>query len=341
VEVGVILGDQWTSVSPREHLRGLLEQVEAAQRNGFTLLTLGQHFLYPDVRWLQPVPTLARIAAELDADVRIATTIVIVPLYHPVVLAEELATLDIVSDGRLVVGAGLGYRAEEFTFLGVDVKERAARFDEAIRLIVALWTQEAVTHDGRFWQLEDAPTHVRPVQQPHPPLWIGGQSDAGVRRAARLGQAWTIPPSCSVVEVARWIELFQETRDELCLERAARFPLRREIAVARDREDALRLYEQRARNRYVAYAQRGRTWAGSPDELQESFADSVSGHLVAGSPEECLRELSSIAETLPVGPLIFRVSWPDMSSQEVVAYLDLLGREIVPALRALPGATLP
>ena len=128
MEVGVILGDQWTSVPPREHLRGLLAQVEAAQRNGVTLLTLGQHFVYPDVRWLQPVPTLARISAELDPDVRIATTIVIVPLYHPIALAEELATLDIVSDGRLVVGAGLGYRAEEFTLLGVEMKERVARF---------------------------------------------------------------------------------------------------------------------------------------------------------------------------------------------------------------------
>src|SRR3954452_16618922 len=135
MEVGVILGDQWTSVSPREHMRGLLRQVEAAQRNGFTLLTLGQHFAYPDVRWLQPIPTLARISANLEPDVRIATTVVIVPLYHPIQLAEDLATLDVVSDGRLVAGVGLGYRAEEFSFLGLDIRERAARFEEALEVM--------------------------------------------------------------------------------------------------------------------------------------------------------------------------------------------------------------
>jgi alkanesulfonate monooxygenase SsuD/methylene tetrahydromethanopterin reductase-like flavin-dependent oxidoreductase (luciferase family) len=333
MEVGVILGDQWTSVPPREHMHGLLAQVEAAQRNGFTLLTLGQHFVYPDVRWLQPIPTLARISAELDADVRIATTIVIVPLYHPIQLAEDLATLDIVSDGRLVVGAGLGYRAEEFTFLGLDISERVARFDEALQVMTKMWTQDSVTHHGRFWSFDDAPVHLRPIQQPHPPLWVGGQSDLGVKRAARLGQAWTIPPSCPIEEVTRWIELFQATRAELGLAPAARFPLRREISVGRDREDALQTYERRARSRYVAYAERGRTWAGSPEALQSSFTDSVAGHLVAGTAAECVAELTAIAEALPVGPLIFRASWPDMSPDEVVEYLDLLGREVVPALR--------
>lgn len=335
MEVGVILGDQWTSVPPREHMRGLLTQVEAAQRNGFTLLTMGQHFVYPDVRWLQPVPTLARISAELGPDVRIATTIVIVPLYHPISLAEDLATLDIVSDGRLVVGAGLGYRAEEFSFLGLDISERVARFDEALQVMRKMWTQDSVTHHGRFWSFDDAPVHIRPIQQPHPPLWVGGQSDAGVRRAARLGQAWTVPPACPVEEVARWIDLFQATRAEHGLEPCASFPLRREVSVGRDREDALRTYERRARNRYVAYAERGRTWAGTPGELQAGFIDTVADHLVAGSPAECLAELKAIAEALPVGPLIFRASWPDMSTDEVVAYLDLLGREIVPALREL------
>jgi alkanesulfonate monooxygenase SsuD/methylene tetrahydromethanopterin reductase-like flavin-dependent oxidoreductase (luciferase family) len=337
MEVGVILGDQWTSVPPREHMRGLLAQVEAAQRNGFTLLTLGQHYVYPDVRWLQPIPTLARISAELERDVRVATTIVIVPLYHPIQLAEDLATLDIVSDGRLVVGAGLGYRPEEFAFLGLDIKERAARFEEALEVMARLWTEDSVTHHGRFWQFADAPVHIKPIQQPHMPLWVGAQSDIGVKRAARLGQAWTIPPSCTVEEVEGWIDLFQRTRDEHGLPRVRSFPLRREVSVGRDRADALALYERNARGRYVAYAQRGRTWAGTPEELTRTFTDTVAGHLVAGTAEDVVAELTAIAERLPVGPLIFRASWPDMSTEEVVATLDRLGREVVPALRAIPG----
>ena len=149
MEAGIILGDVRTSVPPSEHFRDLLVQVEAAQRNGFTYVAIGQHFLYDDFRWLQPIPTLARLAGELDAHVRLAATVIIVPLHHPVVLAEELATLDIVSEGRLVVGAGLGYRKEEFRLLGVDFVERVPRFEEALELIVQLWTADRVTHAAR------------------------------------------------------------------------------------------------------------------------------------------------------------------------------------------------
>ena len=120
MQIGVILGDVHGSVSPREHLDGLLRQVEAVQRNGLTYVTIGHHYLYGDYRWLQPIPTLARIAAELDDHVTLGTAVVQVPLFHPVALAEELATLDILTRGRLVVGAGAGYRQDEFTALGVD-----------------------------------------------------------------------------------------------------------------------------------------------------------------------------------------------------------------------------
>ena len=258
------------------------------------------------------------------------------PLHHPVVLAEELATLDIVSEGRLVVGAGLGYRKEEFRLLGVDFVERVPRFEEALELIVQLWTADRVTHAGTFWTLDDATTHVRPVQQPHPPLWLGAHSDAGVRRAARLGSTWMIPAECPLEDVGRWIGLFQETRAAHGLPPAERFPIRRELAVGRDREDALRVFERSASGRYRAYAVRERAWAGTEAELVDTFAERVADHLVAGSPEECVAELSAIAESLPVGPMIFRPSWPDMTCDEVVAYLDLLGREVVPGLRALP-----
>ena len=148
MQIGVILGDVHASVSPRDHLDGLLRQVEAAQRNGLSHITMGQHFLYGDLRWLQPIPTLARIAAELDEHVTLATTVVQVPLYHPVMLAEDLATLDILTRGRLVVGAGAGYREDEFTALGIDFTQRFRMFDEAIGIMKQMWTQDVVSFSG-------------------------------------------------------------------------------------------------------------------------------------------------------------------------------------------------
>src|SRR4051812_22895470 len=109
-QIGLLLSDVPASVPPQQQFSDLQRIVAAAQRNGFTYIAIGQHFLYGDLRWLQPVPLLARLAAEVDPHIRLVTQILIAPLYHPVLLAEEIATLDVVTEGRLVFGAGLGYR---------------------------------------------------------------------------------------------------------------------------------------------------------------------------------------------------------------------------------------
>ncbi len=194
VQVGVLLSDAPKSVSPSQQFRDVLRIVEAAQRNGFGHIAIGQHFLYGDLRWLQPVPLLARLAAEVEPDVKLVTQIMIAPLYHPVLLAEEIATLDVVTDGRLVFGAGLGYRPEEFDYLDVPFRQRASRFDESLQLMKRLWTEDEVTFHGEHWQLDGVAPHVQPVQQPHPPIWIGAHAMAGVRRAARYGDAYACPP---------------------------------------------------------------------------------------------------------------------------------------------------
>src|SRR4051812_42985913 len=110
MDVGIQLGDVPVGIDPASHFDGVLRQVEAAQRNGLKSIVVGQHFLWPETRWLQPVPLLARLGAEVDRDVRLVTQVLLAPLYPPVLLAEELATLDIVTEGRLTVGLGLGWR---------------------------------------------------------------------------------------------------------------------------------------------------------------------------------------------------------------------------------------
>src|SRR5436305_10800346 len=112
VQVGLLLSDVPSSVPPAQQFKDIVRMAQTAQRNGMTYIAIGQHFLYGELRWLQPVPLLARLAADCDPQTRLATQIMIAPLYHPVVLAEELATLDVVNEDRLVFGAGIGYRPE-------------------------------------------------------------------------------------------------------------------------------------------------------------------------------------------------------------------------------------
>jgi alkanesulfonate monooxygenase SsuD/methylene tetrahydromethanopterin reductase-like flavin-dependent oxidoreductase (luciferase family) len=333
VQTGILLSDLPTRVPATEHFESVLRQVEAAQRAGMTYVMLGQHFLFPESRWLQPVPLLARLAGELDSQVKLASSVMLAPLYHPVMLAEELATLDIVSEGRLVVGLGTGYMPEEFEAFGVPFRERVPRFEECIELLAALWTQDRVTFEGRFWQLRDVPVHLKPVQQPRPPLWIGAQRAPGVRRAARLGDAWLVPNASTPDEIASLAGIFAEERARLGKPLLPQ-PVRREIVVGRDSTAAFARAAEMGRGWYdnmVAISSPG----FGPGGKLATVDDFVRSGFVTGTAAECVREIRAIADVVPIDPVITRANWPGMTTDQAVAYIDSLGEELVPALREL------
>jgi len=333
MQVGVILGDVPARVPPRDHLDSLLRQMEAIQRNGFRFVTMGHHYLYGDYRWLQPIPTLARLSAELDADVRLATTIVQVPLLHPVTLAEDLATLDIMTGGRLTIGLGAGYRPDEFVALNIPYEERFARFDEAVPLMQRLWTESHVTHEGRFWHLEDVAPHISPIQQPHPPLWIGAMSETGVRRAARLGDGWPVTPEATVPTMRHLMAVYEDERDRLGRPHV-RHPLRREIVLGRTDDEAFERFERMARQRLVAYAQRSLA-SRDEAELSTAFRAVAEREAFVGTAQTVIDKIADLAAVVPIDPILVRVQWPDLDASAVVAYLDELGREVLPALREI------
>jgi alkanesulfonate monooxygenase SsuD/methylene tetrahydromethanopterin reductase-like flavin-dependent oxidoreductase (luciferase family) len=339
VQVGLLLSDVPTSVPPAQQFQDVRRIVEAAQRNDFTYIAIGQHFLYGDLRWLQPVPLLARLAADVDPHVRLVTQILIAPLYHPVMLAEEIATLDVVTEGRLVFGAGLGYRAEEFDYLGIPYKQRAGRMDEGLELMIKLWTQDEVTFSGKYFQLEGVTPHLRPVQQPYPPIWIGAHSLAGAKRAGRFGDGYACPPETPVHEVAERYAAVKEGFEA----RGKPFepqPLRRNVLVAGSREEAIVEYARVAQGRYLTYAQRGLDVMADTN-MEEDFAAAVAGHAVLGSPEQVTQQLVDLVTALPVDPLLVRPQWPTMDADETIAAINRLGKEVVPTLRSIePRTTL-
>ena len=337
VKMGVHLSDMPTALSPADHFQDVLRMVEAAQEAGFTYIAIGQHFLYGELRWFQPVPLLARLAAEVDPHVKLVTNIMVAPLYHPVLLAEELATLDVVTEGRLVWGAGLGYRPEEFDYLGVPFKQRASRFDELLGLMKRLWTEDEVTHDGRHWQLDGVRPHLHPVQDPHPPIWIGAQALAGVRRAAKYGDGYACSPETPMHEIA---ERHQVVMDGFA-ERGKEFspqPLRRNGMVADTREEALSEFARVAQGRYVTYARKGFD-AMDLGDLERDFLDTVADHAVIGTPDDVVAALTDYATRLPVEPIVLRPGWPAMTGAETVDAIRRLGRDVVPAMLPLEPRT--
>lgn len=333
MEFGFLLGDQPLSVPPEEHLDLLLRNVEAGQRAGFTHFTIGQHFLYSDYRWLQPIPVLARLAAEIDDHVRIGTTVLVGPLAHPVQLAEDLATLDIITGGKLIVGLGTGYLEREYAPFGAPYKKRYSMLEEMIELMTALWTQERVTFDGRFWQVDDMPTHIHPIQKPRPPIWLGAMKEVGVRRAARHGDVWTITPQQTIDQVAELVRIYVEERRALNLP-LHRFPLRRELQVADSYDQALHDFAAVARGKYVSYANSGMGLLDR-ERVEREFLENVADHVLLGTGAQVREQITAIAQRLPVGPLLIRPHWPGMDAAQSASYLETVGREVVEPLKDL------
>src|SRR5215831_12762132 len=142
-------------VSMVERFREHVAQVRAARDVGFDLIAMGQHYLSTPFQEIQMLPSLARLAAEAGT-MRVAATVLLLPLLNPVDVAEQVAALDVICEGRFLFGVGLGYRDEEYEAFGIEAKERVPRFLESLQLIERLWTEDAVTHRGRFFQLTGA-----------------------------------------------------------------------------------------------------------------------------------------------------------------------------------------
>ncbi|MBI4573078.1 MAG: LLM class F420-dependent oxidoreductase [candidate division NC10 bacterium] len=140
--------------------------------------------------YLEPLTVLAYLAGVTQR-IRLGTGVLVVPYRNPVVLAKVVASLDVLSGGRVILGVGVGWMEEEFRALGLDTfGQRGAVTDETIRLLRELWTQDEPRFAGRFFRVEDVRFSPKPVQKPHPPIWIGGHTPAALRRAALLGDGW-------------------------------------------------------------------------------------------------------------------------------------------------------
>jgi len=143
----------------------------------------------PDVPYLEPVAMLSALAVATTR-ARIGCSVFILGHRHPVAMAKMLATIDVLSGGRLICGVGVGWWRQELEILGVDFARRGRAADEALRVFKALWTEREPRFDGEFYRVADVGFEPKPVQKPHPPIWVGGNTTAALRRVVALGDGW-------------------------------------------------------------------------------------------------------------------------------------------------------
>ncbi|MFN2545745.1 MAG: TIGR03619 family F420-dependent LLM class oxidoreductase [Actinomycetota bacterium] len=174
------------------------DMVGRAEELGFWGVTAPDHIVAPSAwaragggeQWFDPFVLLSFLAATTSS-MRLIAHVIVLPYRSPFAVAKAVASLDRLSGGRAVLGAGSGYLKEEFDILGVPFEDRGERTDEALRAIVACWAEDRPEFHGRFFAIRDAAVAPRPLQEPRPPIWIGGNSMRAVRRAVELGECWT------------------------------------------------------------------------------------------------------------------------------------------------------
>lgn len=177
-----------------------IEVARYAESAGFESVWTGEHVVLPDPQpaGFSMAPTLPfldtsvalTLLATHTTTLKLASGIIILPLRNPVLLAKELASIDVVSNGRLIVGVGAGYVREEFATVGVPFAERNQRMDDSIGALRALWTMKRPYHQGQFVSIDGIDAHPRPIQRPGPPIVVGGESRTALRRAITTADGW-------------------------------------------------------------------------------------------------------------------------------------------------------
>jgi probable F420-dependent oxidoreductase len=174
----------------------ILDTVRRAEELEFDSIWVTDHILVPQTleiiyrdHMLEPLALLSHVAA-MTRRVKICTSVIILPYRNPIVVAKMLATIDQLSAGRLIFGAAVGWMEPEFAALGAPFDERGAFSDECLRLMKALWTQEKVSFEGHYFKFSGMQASPRPLQRPHPPIWVGGNSARARRRVAEYGDGW-------------------------------------------------------------------------------------------------------------------------------------------------------
>ncbi len=316
-----------------ERIAELIEQVKLARDLGFDSISASQHYLAAPFQYFQPIPLLARIAAE-SGEMTLITNILLLPLYNPVDLAEQLATLDIICDGRLVCGVGLGYRDVEYTVFGVERASRVSRFEEALRLLKRLWAEDEVSCEGEHFRLDRARMTLKPVQRPRPPIWIAASSTAGIKRAARLGDAWTIAGHATLTTLKHQVQFYRDTLQALGKPFPEDFALSKELFIAPDRHTALREAQPYLEAKYRAYSQWGQDRElPATETFAVPFETLVQDRFIVGDPNDCVRQIRAHQEQLGITHMKFRVHWPGMPHDLVMRTIRLLGEKVLPACR--------
>jgi probable F420-dependent oxidoreductase len=313
-----------------------LDEVVLGEELGFDSIWMEEHHGIKNHYWPSPLMVLAGFATRTER-VILGTDILVLPFYHPSKIAEDTAMLDIMSNGRAVLGVAIGYRQDEFDLFGQPMARRGARFEEQVQIIRRLWHEDALTFEGEFYQLKDASVEPKPVQSGGVPLWLGGWGPLSLQRAAKFGDAWLPGPTANLQKLLDAQTSYREELSALGKDPAkVPTPLTREVIIADTEAEARELAERHLLVNYRDEYAGG--WKhpliGSEDSTRVDELDEIGrDRFVVGTPDQCIEKIQHFRDTFGVDHFIARLFFPGMPHEHIKKELQLLAREVMPAFR--------
>lgn len=335
----------------RQVYREAIEQVRAAEDLGFDAVWIAEHH-FSRYGIVGTILGFAAHVAGITKRVRIGTAVVVLPFWNPLVVAEEAAMVDQLSDGRLDLGVGRGYQWNEYRGFNLKMDESRERFEESLDIIKQSWTQDRLTYEGKHFQFRDVEVLPKPIQQPHPPIWVAGVSPETINWIAQNGYTRFTAGTKTISQLRNDKALYEQALAEAGNPEPPNRPLLRFVHVGETDEQVRR--DMEAPVRWFFQTQESIVtppkWEDIPDnykyyrrafskysKIDYDFA--VNNQMVFGSPETVVRRLTELRDELGTNYLMCQFAVGQLPHEKVIKGMERFAKEVMPALNAAPAAT--
>jgi alkanesulfonate monooxygenase SsuD/methylene tetrahydromethanopterin reductase-like flavin-dependent oxidoreductase (luciferase family) len=339
MDIGTFLLMQSPSARPSTEIYArALEQAQAAEALGFRNVWLAEHHFSTYGYLSRPLQLATYIAAKTTR-LRVGTAVIVVPLHHPLLVAEEIATLDVLSGGRADVGLGRGYQRYEFERFGLKLDSGGERWDEALDILLKAFEGKPFSYEGKLFNIAETAIYPKPVQKPRPPIWITAQSPYAIEAAVRRGlNVLTGGFGVPIERLEEFGRFFDKVVGETGTATRPLVGVQRAVYVTKDAADAREAAEQARWNMRVTLSLRNnyeRVENGSaiavPGKSEPTIDELLDRYLIVGTPETCVRQIKRVQDTVGISHFNASFWFGDMDQPRVLGSMALFAREVMPA----------
>lgn len=308
-----------------------------AKRTHFEGLFVAQHYVTgPDAAILQSLPLLAYFAGAVPG-MYLGTSIFLLPMHHPLMVAEYTSTIDNLCGGKFLFGVGQGYRDAEFNSFGIDKRERKRRLLEGLEVIQKLWTEDRVVHHGKFFNLDGVTIAPKPLHRPRPPILAGADMIQTVARVPDFADHWIASRRHSKGFLREALPVYKAALEARKKEFKGLF-IFRDLCIASSLAEA----ENRIRQGYERRYERYQRWGQPGERYDLKYEELKQDRLIIGSPAEVIEQVMSYHEEFGTEFMWFMVDWPGMDPRFTLETIQRFGEEVIPEIKRMtPACPVP